>query len=91
MTNARSPFADRCAVIGDAVGSRLNKDGLYSAYMTATQLAQTVLVSGVDKQALVTGYGKTVKWLATDNRFGRMVFGFSRVAFTRPLVSRIVY
>ncbi|HYW40447.1 MAG TPA: hypothetical protein VE957_20255 [Terriglobales bacterium] len=91
VTTAGSPFADRCAFIGDAVGSRLNKDGLYSAYTTATQLAETVLVNGVDKQALVRGYGKTIKWLAADNRFGRMVFGLSRVAFTRPLVSRIVY
>jgi len=48
-------------------------------------------VNGIDKQALVTGYGKTVDWLAADNHFGRMVFGLSRVAFTRPLVSRIVY
>ena len=91
VTTAGSPFADRCAFIGDAVGSRLNKDGLYSAYTTATQLAETVLVNGIDKQALVRGYGKTIKWLAADNRFGRMVFGLSRVAFTRPLVSRIVY
>jgi flavin-dependent dehydrogenase len=91
VTTARSPFADRCAFIGDAVGSRLNKDGLYSAYTTATQLAETVLVNGIDKQALMRGYGGTVNWLAADNRFGRMVFGLSRVAFTRPLVSRIVY
>ena len=91
VTTARSPFADRYAFIGDAVGSRLNKDGLYSAYTTATQLAETVLVNGVDRQALVRGYGKTVNWLAADNRSGRMVFGLSRVAFTRPLVSRIVY
>ena len=91
VTTAGSPFADRCAFIGDAVGSRLNKDGLYSAYTTAAQLAETVLVNGIDKQALAWGYGKTVNWLAADNRFGRMVFGLSRVAFTRPLVSRIVY
>jgi len=91
VTTARSPFADRCAFIGDAVGSRLNKDGLYSAYTTATQLAETVLVNGIDKQALARGYGKTIKWLAADNHFGRMVFGLSRVAFTRPLVSRVVY
>jgi hypothetical protein len=91
VTTAGSPFADRCAFIGDAVGSRLNKDGLYSAYTTATQLAETLLANGIDKQALVRGYGKTIKWLAADNRSGRMVFGLSRVAFTRPLVSRIVY
>jgi hypothetical protein len=69
----------------------LNKDGLYSAHVTASRLAQTVLHDGIDKQALAQGYGKAIKWLAADNRFGRMVFGMSRVAFTRPVLSRIVY
>jgi hypothetical protein len=91
VTTARSPFGDRFAIIGDAVGSRLNKDGLFSAHVTASRLAQTVLHDGIDKQALAKGYGKAIKWLAADNRFGRMVFGVSRVAFTRPVLSRITY
>jgi flavin-dependent dehydrogenase len=91
VTAARSPYGDRFAVIGDAVGSRLNKDGLFSAHATASRLAQTVLHEGVGKQALAKGYGKAIKWLSTDNRFGRMVFGMSRVAFTRPVVSRVMY
>ena len=69
----------------------MNKDGLFSAHVTASRLAQTVLHDGIDKQALARGYGKAVKWLAADNRFGRMVFGVSRLAFTRPVVSRIMY
>jgi len=91
VTTAKSPIADRFAIIGDAVGSRLNKDGLFSAHATSSLLAQTVLHDGIDKQALARGYGKAIKWLAADNRFGRTVFGISRVAFTRPLVSRIMY
>jgi flavin-dependent dehydrogenase len=91
VTTAESPFGDRFAIIGDAVGSRLNKDGLFSAHATASRLARTVLHDGIDKQALARGYGKAIKWLVADNRFGRMVFGTSRVAFTRPVVSRIMY
>jgi flavin-dependent dehydrogenase len=91
VSTAKSPFGDRFAVIGDAVGSRLNKDGLYSAHVTASRLAHTVLQDGIDKQALAKGYGKAIQWLAADNSFGRMVFGASRVAFTRPVLSRITY
>ena len=91
VTTATFPFGDRFAIIGDAVGSRLNKDGLYSAHATASRLAETVLHEGIDKQALARGYGKAVKWLVADNRFGRMVFAVSRVAFTMPVVSRIMY
>jgi hypothetical protein len=91
VTTAKSPFGDRFAVIGDAVGSRLNKDGLFSAHVTASRLAQTVLHDGIDRQALAQGYGKAIKWLAADNRFGRIVFGASCVAFTWPVLSRITY
>jgi hypothetical protein len=91
VTPARSPFGDRFAIIGDAVGARLNKDGLFSAHVTASRLAQTVLHDGIGRQALARGYGKAIQWLAADNRFGRMVFGVSRVAFTGPVVSRITY
>ncbi len=88
---AASPFGDRFAVIGDAVGSRLNKDGLYSAHVTASRLAHTVLHEGIDRQALARGYGKTVRWLVDDNRFGRIVFAMSRAAFAIPVMSRIMY
>jgi flavin-dependent dehydrogenase len=88
---ARSPFGDRFAIIGDAAGSRLNKDGLFSAHLTASRLAQTVLHDGIDQQALARGYGKAIKWLAADNRYGRIVFGASRVAFTWPVIGRITY
>ncbi len=91
VTTAKCPFGDRFAIIGDAVGSRLNKDGLFSAHVTASRLAQTVLEDGTDEQALAKGYGKAIKWLAADNRFGRVVFGASRVAFTTPVLSRITY
>jgi hypothetical protein len=91
VTPARFPFGDRFAIIGDAVGARLNKDGLFSAHVTASRLAQTVLHDGIGRQALAKGYGKAIRWLAADNRFGRMVFGISRVAFTKPVVSRITY
>jgi flavin-dependent dehydrogenase len=91
VTTARSPFGDRFAVIGDAVGARLNKDGIYSAHVTAHSLALTVLHDGVDQASLSKRYGHTIKWLTADNRYGRLVFGFSRVAFGRPAFSRIMY
>jgi len=91
VTTARSPFGDRFAIIGDAVGARLNKDGLYSAHTTASRMAQTVLHEGIDRKALERGYGKTIRWLVGDNRSGRIVFAASRTAFATPLISRIAY
>ncbi len=91
VTTARSPYGDRFAIIGDAVGSRLNKDGLFSAHVTASRLARTLLHEGIDRRSLAKGYGKAIQWLAVDNRFGRIVFALSRLAFTAPVVGRITY
>ncbi len=91
VTAASSPCGDRFALIGDAVGSRLNKDGLYSAFRTAIKLAQVVLHEGIDRQTLDRGYSKTIQWLEDDNRAGRIVYAVSRTAFAMPFLSRIVY
>jgi hypothetical protein len=91
VTPATSPFGDRFAVIGDAVGSRLNKDGLFSAHVTATRLAEAVLHDGTDRQTLTRGYGRTIDWLAADNRYGRIVFGVSHLVFAKSLASRVAY
>lgn len=91
VTTARFPYADRFAIIGDAVGSRLNKDGLYSAHVTASRLAHTVLHDGIDRKSLAKSYGRTIDWLEVDNRFGRTVFALSRLAFTTPVIGRITY
>ena len=88
---ARNPYADRLAIIGDAVGSRLYKDGLYAAYLTASRLAHIVLREGTDKKTLARMYGKTVKWLSWDNRFGKLVFRLMQLTFSNPLLSRILY
>lgn len=88
---ARSAVADRIAMVGDALGARLYKDGLYSAYVTAEALARCVIREGVDEAGLRRGYGRVMAWLETDNRYGRLVFGLIRTAFASPLLSRILY
>jgi hypothetical protein len=88
---ARFPVAERIAMVGDALGARLYKDGLYSAFITAEALARTVVREGVDAASLARGYGRVMTWLETDNRYGRVVFGLIRTAFAMPLLSRILY
>ncbi len=88
---AKHPFGDRLALIGDAAGSRLNKDGLYSAYVTAQALAMTIVHRGVKRLDLSAGYGDTIKWLKTEHRYGRLVFRLIRGFLSTPLTSRVLY
>lgn len=88
---ATRPFGERVAVIGDLAVSRLYKDGIYSAYLTASALAGAVLEDGIDAKSLRKAYWPVVRKLKIDNRYGELVFLISRFTFSRPVLSRILY
>jgi flavin-dependent dehydrogenase len=88
---ARNGCDDRIAVIGDMAVSRLYKDGIFSAYVTASALADCVLDEGIDRDSLRKSYWPTVQTLNQDNRFGHVVFLLNRVVFSHQLLSRIFY
>ena len=88
---ARNPSGNRIAVIGDMVVSRLYKDGILSAYITASALADCALDVGVDQASLKRGYRPVVRRFAQDNIFGAVAFMLNRITFSHPMLSRIVY
>ncbi len=88
---ARRPFGDRVALVGDLAVSRLYKDGIFSAYLTASALADCVLDVGIDRKSLKRGYWPVVRWIGQDNAFGRVVFLLNRITFTSPVLSRVLY
>jgi flavin-dependent dehydrogenase len=89
--SARHPFDERIALVGDMAVCRLYKDGLYSAYVTGSALAECILTQGVDRESLRRRYWPVVRSFDVDNRYGLAVFFLSRVVFAHPLLSRIVY
>lgn len=88
---ARSPMGDRVAAIGDLATSRLYKDGIYSAYLTADALVRTALHHGVDRDSLVRHYRPVVRELRRDQRYGRIVFLLNQILFQNPVLSRVTY
>ncbi len=88
---ARNAFGHRIALIGDAVVSRLYKDGIFSAYVTASALADCIIDAGIDRTSLRTHYWPVVVGFHLDNRFGRVVFLLNRLIFAQPVLSRIIY
>jgi len=88
---SRHPAGDRIALIGDMAVSRLYKDGIYSAYATATGLAECILTMGIDRRSLEKGYLPVVRSFERDNKFGALVFLLNRLTFSRPALSRILY
>jgi len=88
---AAQTVGKRAAVVGDMAWARLYKDGIYSAYLTATALARAILEDGIDSRSLRAAYGPVIKKLRRDNGSGRVLFMLNRLVFSNPTLSRILY
>lgn len=88
---ARSPFADRIALTGDAFGARLYRDGLYSSFIGGRTLAETVVNQGVDKGTLTRSLAGLSGWLKSDNFYCRLVFGIVQRMLKSRVLSRMMY
>ena len=91
ISPARNPFNQRIGLVGDAIGARLYRDGLYSAFIISRNLAHTVLYSGVDKKSLAPAYAAARKWLYKDNLYGKMLVGLMQTTLKSPFFSRVLY
>lgn len=91
VSPSRAPFEDRISMVGDAMGARLYRDGLYSAFVSAQRLAQTVIHTGVDKKSLEQGNMEVIQWLKKDNRYGKVLFALIQAILKSDLLSRVLY
>lgn len=71
---ARGFFADRFVAVGDSCVTRLYKDGIGSALLTARAAAETALRHGISRAAFAAHYAPVCQTIARDNRLGRVVF-----------------
>jgi len=72
---ARNAWGIRFVAVGDAAVTRLYKDGLTSAALTARQAAITAIQHGVSRESFQQHYAPLCQDIATDNRFGKLLFG----------------
>jgi flavin-dependent dehydrogenase len=71
-------FADRFVAVGDAAVTRLYKDGIGSAFLTARAAAQTAVLNGVAARDFAKYYVPTCQAIQDDNRFARWLFDLWR-------------
>ena len=79
-------YADRLAVVGDAAVTRLYKDGIGAAFITAEAAARTAIQRGVSRQDFARGYGPTCRRIAYDNLFGRLLFRLGDLVRQSPVL-----
>jgi flavin-dependent dehydrogenase len=81
ISPARGVSADRLVVVGDAAVTRLYKDGIGAAFITAEAAARTAIQRGVSHRDFLVGYHPICRRIMADNRYGRLLFRLW--AFTR--------
>ncbi len=74
LREVRTPFMDRVVLVGDSSVTRLYKDGIGAAYRTAKAAARTAVFSGVSAADFKRHYRPTYHAIASDNRFGVLIF-----------------
>lgn len=74
VTSARHYYADGFVAVGDAVVSRLYKDGIGSALRTAREAAAIVARHGFSRQAFRRHYRSFCRGIDRDNRWGKALF-----------------
>ncbi len=76
VSSAQGYFADRLVAIGDAAVTRLYKDGIGAAFLTAEAAARTAVRQGISQRDFAAGYAPTCRAIAVDNIYGRLLFRF---------------
>lgn len=85
---AQKPFARRAVFVGDASSTRLYKDGIGSAYITAKAAAHTALLHGIGERDFQEYYFPACKSLNRDNLFGQYLFVVNNLISVVSPISR---
>lgn len=74
IKNARYAYSDRVVLIGDSASSKLYKNGIGAAYITAKAAAKTVIFHGVSESDFRKYYQPECTRLNRDNTIGKLIF-----------------
>ena len=95
IKSATRPFADRVVLIGDCATSKLYKNGIGAAYITAKAAANTAIFHGVSDNDFQKHYWPACRKLTFDNTIGKVIFtatgliqktGFAKRGIKRRLI-----
>jgi len=83
---ARGFYGDRFVAVGDAAVTRLYKDGIGSAFITARQAAYVALEQGISAESFRRHYAPLCRAIDRDNRYGRLLFALWKRTVHSPLL-----
>lgn len=87
---AKFMYGDRFVTIGDSATSKLYKNGIGAAYITAKAAATSALFNGVSSEDFEKFYLPTCRSINIDNLIGKIVFLVTKIIKKSTLLKRAV-
>jgi len=88
VVGAERPFSDRVVLIGDSSISKLYKNGIGAAFITAKAAATTAMLYGISEKDFQSHFWPACKSLNFDNLIGKFVFGVTHFIQKRKSIKR---
>ncbi len=85
---AKYMYGNRFVAIGDSATSKLYKNGIGAAYITAKAAAATALFNGVSEEDFKKHYLPVCRSLHYDNLIGKIVFLVTKLIKTNSMLKR---
>lgn len=88
VQGAKSAYADRVIIIGDTSSSKLYKNGIGAAYITAKAAAKTAIFNGISEKEFRKNYQPVCNELDGDNRVGKFIFAVTTIIQKSAMMKR---
>lgn len=79
VKGAKSEYDDRVVLIGDSSSSKLYKNGIGAAFITARSAAKTAIFQGISKKAFRKHFQPVCDDLELDNNMGKFIFAVTTI------------
>jgi len=91
IKNGRNPFADRIVLIGDSSSSKLYKNGIGAAYLTARAAAFTAVSEGISHREFKRSFQPVCAQLNADNIAGKLIFFMTTIIQRSALLKKVIF
>ena len=88
VKQGRPAYTDRVVLIGDSASSKLYKNGIGAAYITAKAAASTIIFEGIAKDHFAKSYQPKCRDLDRDNQVGKLIFWATRIIQKSTVLKR---
>jgi len=91
IRNGRKPYTNRVVLIGDSSSSKLYKNGIGAAYLTAKAAAYTAISVGISGKDFKRSFQPVCSRLNADNVAGKLIFFITTIIQRSHFFKKVIF